>query len=159
VQNNQFVALCNAIGRPELASSARFSTPEQRASGENAQFLREVLTAVLAPRDAADWEKELNQQGVPCGRVRDIGEVCDQATLADRQLLLPTDIPGAPASGVTPRYVNAGFVFGHDGPGCTGAAPRLGEHSSEILRDLGYSAAEIERLLADLIVRSTSAQG
>jgi crotonobetainyl-CoA:carnitine CoA-transferase CaiB-like acyl-CoA transferase len=42
--------------------------------------------------------------------------------------------------------VNAGFVFAHDGPGVEGRAPRLGEHTDEVLAALGYSAAEIERL-------------
>jgi crotonobetainyl-CoA:carnitine CoA-transferase CaiB-like acyl-CoA transferase len=153
VQNNQFAALCRAIGRPQLITDARFAGPEMRVVPENARYLLTMLTEVLATRDGAEWEKELSGRGVPCGLVRDIGEVCDQIGEGDRGLLLPTQIPGVAQTRETPRYVNAGFQFEHDGPGATGAAPLLGEHTLEVLRSLGYADAEIQALVTGNYVR------
>jgi len=148
VQNNQFAALCRVIAHPELIGDARFADPETRALPEHSRLLQSLLTQVFSTRDATDWERELAAAGVPCGRVRDIGEVCDQLS-NDRRLIVPTRIPGVETPGLEPRYVNAGFTFAHDGPGAEGSAPLLGEHTLEVLRVLGYREQEIQELLAN----------
>ena len=153
VQNNQFAGLCRVIGQPELIGDPRFATPETRVLPENASYLQTLLSAVFATRDAFEWETELTRAGVPCGRVRDVGEVCDQLAEDDRGLLLPTRIPGVEEPAGTPRYVNAGFKFAHDGPGAEGAVPVLGEHTSEVLKMLGYDEQQITQLVADNSVR------
>jgi len=156
VQNNQFAALCRVIGQPGLIADPRFATPETRVIPENASYLQTLLSSVFATRDAAEWETELTRAGVPCGRVRDVGEVCEQFTAGERGLLLPTSIPGVETSAGTPRYVNAGFKFAHDGPGAVGSAPVLGEHTLEVLRMLGYDEQQITHLVADNSVRLRS---
>jgi crotonobetainyl-CoA:carnitine CoA-transferase CaiB-like acyl-CoA transferase len=152
VQNNQFAALCRIIGRPELAEDPRFASPPARAEPGNAAFLRDVLTKVFASRSGRDWESSLSAQHVPCGLVRDIGEVCDQVRGADRGLIQPTSIAGVHSSGAPPAYVNAGFVFEHDGPGVRGSAPLHAEHTREVLQTLGYDEAHIEQLIASRAV-------
>jgi CoA:oxalate CoA-transferase len=146
VQNNQFAALCQAIGRPELIDDERFADLLSRVKGDNARALRKLLADVFATRDGAHWERTLSLAGAPCGLVRDIGEVCEMVRENERGLVQPTRIPQAPAASRPPSYVNAGFVFEHDGPGTDAAAPVLGEHTREILEALDYSAAQIEEL-------------
>jgi CoA:oxalate CoA-transferase len=138
------------IGPLELIGDARFADPETRVLPDHAHFLQSLLTRVFVTRDAADWEQELAAAGVPCGRVRDIGEVCNQAGASDRGLIKPTRIPGAHAA----HYVNAGFKFAHDGPGAEGTPPLLGEHTREILHALGYDEQDINRLITSESVRS-----
>jgi CoA:oxalate CoA-transferase len=155
VQNNQFAALCRAVGQPQLIDDPRYADTLARLEPENASFLRKLLIETFATRDGADWERELSLGGVPCGLVRDIGQVCEVVQTQGRGLVLPTHIPGA--DGRQPAgYVNAGFVFAHDGPGAAADAPVLGEHSREVLLLLGYGESEIARLLADGVVRSAS---
>ena len=150
VQNNHFALLCQAIGRPGLAADARFATPPARALPQHAPVLRGIVAEAIAARDGAEWERELSALGVPCGLVRDVAEACAIEGLEERKLLLRTSVPGHPApsaGGDGARYVNAGFVFAHDGPGAAAAAPQLGEHTREVLAALGYTAAEIAQLL------------
>jgi crotonobetainyl-CoA:carnitine CoA-transferase CaiB-like acyl-CoA transferase len=148
VQNNHFALLCEVLGRRELAVDPRFATPPLRALPENAAALKAIVADALARRDGVDWELELSRRGVPCGLVRTVAETCDMDGIADRRLFMPTSVPGVPARSGGARYVNAGFSFAQDGPGVAANAPRLGEHTSEVLEQLGYSADEIAVLLA-----------
>jgi crotonobetainyl-CoA:carnitine CoA-transferase CaiB-like acyl-CoA transferase len=162
VQNNQFRSLCRIIGHPELILDPRFAAPETRIRPENAEPLRTLLTQVFATRDGADWEATLSAGSVPCGLVRNIGEVCDQLRQSDRGLVQPTVVPGVTPSGATaPAYVNAGFLFEHDGPGVAGAAPLLGEHTREVLQSLGYDERGIEALSASrsVLIRNATLAG
>jgi CoA:oxalate CoA-transferase len=157
VQNNQFVALCQVIGRPELITDPRFSDVVSRCEPGNASVLRELLVEVIATRDSGFWERELSARGAPCGVVRDIGQVCDQARSSERGIIMPTEIPSSPSDAPPPAYVNAGFVFEHSGPGSNSPPPRLSENYSVILADLNYSPAEIAELLAAGVVGTPAA--
>jgi crotonobetainyl-CoA:carnitine CoA-transferase CaiB-like acyl-CoA transferase len=99
----------------------------------------------------------LSARGAPCGLVRDISQVCDAARHSGRGVVLPTRVPpmNAHAPDGKPRpaapggaFINAGFVFDHDGPGADAAPPMLGEHYREVLLSLSYGEDEIEDLLA-----------
>lgn len=165
VQNNQFAALCKAIGHEELLEDVRFADPVARAEPRNAAVLRTLLIQVFATRDGAYWERELSARGAPCGLVRDISQVCDAARNSGRSVVLPTTVPAMNASAPAgkPRaeatrgaVINAGFVFEHDGPGADAAPPLLGEHYREVLLSLSYGEDEIESLLACGAVKSPS---
>jgi formyl-CoA transferase len=89
----------------------------------------------------------LSHLGIPCGVVRNVAEACDIDGLAERGLFMPTSVADAQPQSPQPRYVNAGFVFAADGPGMAGNAPRLAEHTREVLADLGYGEYEIQQLI------------
>jgi CoA:oxalate CoA-transferase len=152
VQNNHFALLCELLGRPDLARDARFGEAASRADPQNAPALRQVLSQIFLTRAGAEWEEGLCGAGIPCGLVRDIGQVCDAARADARGLIVSTSA-SACGRAQPADFVNAGFVYGHDGPGSSDLAPMLGEHSEAVLRSLGYSDGEIAQLTARGIVR------
>ena len=158
VQNNHFATLCEVLGRRELVQDPRFATPVARAQPGNAAILKPLVADAIARRDGADWERELSRLGVPSGLVRTVAQTCEMDSLADRDLFMSTEVPDVQPRAAETRYVNAGFRFAHDGPGAAANAPRLGEHSSEVLGDLGYADDEIEDLLASGAVRDQAGQ-
>jgi CoA:oxalate CoA-transferase len=153
VQDNQFAALCRAIEQPQLSEDPRFATIVERAKPENAQRLRELLNAVFATRDAAEWERLLNAVGAPCGLVRDVAAASEAARQGDRGLIEDVDVRLDSGAHVKGAFVNAGFLFKTDGPGGVSSVPVLGEHSRQILTSLGYSDQESDALIDAHIVR------
>ncbi|UQI45358.1 CoA transferase [Streptomyces sp. HU2014] len=118
----------------------RFAEPTTssglRALGEE---MRRVLREVFATRAAAEWEELLHGHGVPAERVRTLAEALTEEQLAHRSFLA-AGAPGDPAVPV------AAFSFAHDGPRWDSPAPAFGEHTDEILGELGLSTADIDGL-------------
>ncbi len=136
VQQNQFEALCKALGQPDLIADPRFV--DVRARRANAPALTAILNQAFASTTGEDWEARLSAVGVPCGLVRDVGQACGLEQLDQRGLKLPIHIPGLPGGGDV-QVLNAGFLFAHDGPGVSEPPPTLGQHTQEILAELGLS--------------------
>lgn len=124
-----FARLCSSLGKPELANDPRFAANPQRVS--NRELLDAELERIFRTATTAAWIEKFDRAGVPASRIQTTGDV-----LADPQLdalgqLQPlTEIGGfAPAlpieiSGFTPS---------------AGRAPRLGEHTDEVLREAGLA--------------------
>ena len=130
-----WLRLCNEIGAPELASHPDYATGAARS--DNRDALHAELERRFLERDTADWVETLNRAGVPSGPIYSI----DQA-FADPQVrhlgiaetLDDTTYLGQPVTlSRTPSR-----VVSHP--------PELGEHTVEVLRELGYDDAGIERL-------------
>jgi CoA:oxalate CoA-transferase len=137
VQQNQYERLCTALERPDLLSDPRFADADARMAHD--VELQAELARTLATRTALEWEALLSEAGVPAGAVRPLRSVLDLPQLQGRDLRVEVDVPNA-AVGRT-SILNAGFRFAHDGPGVSGPPPLLGEHTAEILAELGLSEA------------------
>jgi CoA:oxalate CoA-transferase len=148
VQDNQFTALCRAVGLPELLAEPRFATIVARVRPENARDLTARLTSVFATRGGAEWERVLNAAGAPCGLVRDVASACESVRDNGRNLLEPVDVQLPSGEQTRGEYLNAGFVFATDGPGGATRVPALGEHTRDVLGALQYNEYEISALLA-----------
>lgn len=135
VQQVQVERLFRAMDLAELLEDARFATPPARLAHD--AELQAVLRARFATRSATDWEGVLAAAGVPAGKVRPLSEAMALPQIQDRDLFL--NVPD-PATGQMAQVLNAGFRFAHDGPGVAAPAPRLGEHSEEILSALTTGA-------------------
>jgi crotonobetainyl-CoA:carnitine CoA-transferase CaiB-like acyl-CoA transferase len=137
--NHFFAALCELIGRPELADDPRCATMRSRA--QHAGELVPEVRAALAARSALEWE-EIFGERVPCAAVRPIEEMFDYPQVVAEGLVTTLDHP------VVGRYrtMSKPIVFS-DTPGPTPtAAPTFGQHGDEILSGYGYSAEEIAAL-------------
>src|ERR1700694_5537065 len=137
--NHFFAALCELIGRPELARDPRCATMRSRAA--HAAELVPELRGALALRSALEWE-EIFGERVPCAAVRPIEDMFDHPQVLAEDLVATLDHP------VVGRYraMTKPIKFA-DTPGpppCP--SPTFGQHSDEILAGHGYSTAEIAAL-------------
>jgi formyl-CoA transferase len=144
--NHFFAALCELVGRPELASDPRCVSMRSRA--EHAAELVPEIRAALASRTALEWE-EIFGERVPCAAVRPIEDMFDHPQVIAEDLVATLDHP------VVGRYrtMTKPVDFSETpGPAPT-ASPIFGQHSDEVLAAHGYSAAEIAALRERGVVR------
>jgi CoA:oxalate CoA-transferase len=152
IRQDQYEMLCKVIERPDLIGDARFV--DRRLRRENAAALRAEVIRAFSTRSALEWEQLLNDAGVAAGAVRDLWDAFAQPHLQTRNLMLPVQLPGTAGTGrETAQVLNAGFKLAHDGPGTQRPPPMLGEHSRDILHELGYSPDEIDALLAEPVAQ------
>jgi formyl-CoA transferase len=140
--DNVFRRLCEAMGQPELADDARFST--HLARGEHQEEIERIIADWAAARDAAEIDRVLNEAGVICGPIYTIADIFEDEHYWAREMLVKHVDPGFG------EYVGPGIVpkFSET-PGAVrwSGAWEQGSHNVEVYGDLlGLS----ERELADL---------
>ena len=132
--------LCRAIGREDLVQRPEFASDAARARNRGA--LNEALNRALAARTTEDWVGALNEAGVPCGPILAMDQV-----FADPQVRHLGIAAGVthPALGEI-RLVAQAVTLARTLATLAAPAPECGEHTEEVLRELGYDAAQVEEL-------------
>jgi len=142
----QFRQFAAVIGAPDLAGDQRFATNEARV--RNRDVLVPEIARRMAGLAAADILERLERAGVPAGPINDLAQVFADPQVVHRGMRI--DLPrvaGGPVPGVrTPILMSA------TPPRYERAAPRLGQHTVPILAELGYGAADIDRLRREGVV-------
>ena len=144
-----FPMLCEAIGRPDLAENPRFGDPTSWA--ESDQELRDALAAEFAKRTRDEWVKVLREAELPAGPVLDLPEVIEDEQVRAQDLFVeyPHPVRGSV------RGVGCAAQLSETPASRWTPAPALGEHTEQVLAELGYSASEIQSLLDSAAARST----
>jgi crotonobetainyl-CoA:carnitine CoA-transferase CaiB-like acyl-CoA transferase len=133
---------CEAIGLPELAGDARFATNALRAA--NRRALVDALQAAFLTKSYEEWESILIEAGVPVGAINSIADVVEHPQVRARGALVDTDHPTAGRVRVVAPPVRLSETPGT----LRRPAPRLGEHTKEVLGGIGMDAEQIARLEA-----------
>jgi crotonobetainyl-CoA:carnitine CoA-transferase CaiB-like acyl-CoA transferase len=139
-----FRALCSVLGLDELGSDERFATNAARV--EHREELVPVLEAGFRERSAEDWLAELDAAGVPAGKVRSVPDALAAAAAAGRPATHTVDHPTAGALELV-----ASPIWGATRADPT-PPPLLGQHTQEVLGELGHSREEIDQLAARGVV-------
>jgi crotonobetainyl-CoA:carnitine CoA-transferase CaiB-like acyl-CoA transferase len=140
-----FRSLCVVLGLGELADDSRFASNAARV--EHRAELIPLLAKRLRERPAEDWIRDLDAAGVPVGKVRTVPEALAATAAAGRPATLTVDHPSAGALDLV-----ASPIWGVSAPAPT-PPPLLGEHTREVLTELGRSEADIEALGSRRVVR------
>jgi crotonobetainyl-CoA:carnitine CoA-transferase CaiB-like acyl-CoA transferase len=138
--------VCRAMGIAELEHDPRFNTVEARHN--NAKELVSILDKRFATKTAAEWIEIFKKENVICALIQTTSEVVnDPQALANEYIIWVDD----PVRGKT-KQVGFPWVFSETPASVRRVAPELGEHTGEILLDLGYNQDDIARLRQDGVI-------
>jgi crotonobetainyl-CoA:carnitine CoA-transferase CaiB-like acyl-CoA transferase len=143
-----YARLCAAIERPDLAADERYATNEARV--RNRTTLIAELARVFAERSTEEWVELLLAAGVPAGKIRGVGEALRAAATATARVSHPT---AGELELVAPPFSLASAGVREPEP-----PPLLGQHTAEVLAELGVPeerVAELEQ--RGVIVRASAA--
>lgn len=144
--DGQWRSLCKAIERPELAQNSQYATGADRF--RNRPKLMQLLSEIFATRSSAEWLERLEQAGVPAGPIYTIDQVFADPQVQHLGIAVPTRHPTRGDI----RLVGQPVELSRTQPRIESMTPERGEHTQEVLRELGFDAVEIEQLRKKKVV-------
>ena len=144
--DQQFAKFAEVLGMPELAENEKFVTNSSRVAH------REELAAIISERmkqkNADEWMKALRKAGIPNGPINDLGRLFADPQVAARQMVVEVDHPTAKKV----KLVGSPLKFSRTPVSIRRHPPLYGEHTEEVLRELGLSDEEIAELKQNRVV-------
>src|SRR5262249_14101397 len=135
-------ALANGIGRPDLLTDPRFTDAAKLAA--NSAQLTAILDEVFGSQPMAHWREVFDQAHIPFGVVQMPSEVINDPQLLDNDIIVPLEGAGGNLKSTISSPIQMRGVTKAPAK----RAPEIGEHNEEVLKELGFSATEIDGLRA-----------
>lgn len=135
--NRQWEGLCGAIGRGDLARDPRYDTPLKRAQRGN--VLRGELAKAFAERSRDEWLEPLKKGDVPHAPVLTRDEVLRHPQTVENDMVIEMDHPAAGPV----KMLGMPFRLSETPGAVRGPSPLLGQHTREVLLELGYADSQI----------------
>lgn len=147
--DGQFARFCAAVHQPEWAQDARFATNTARV--QNRTALLALMVPLMQTRSTQEWIALLEDKAVPCGPINTVAQAFADPQVRHRGIAqsLPRqagDGIGHVATVANPMRLSATPVTYRSAP------PTLGQHTHEVLREMGVSEARISALYADQVI-------
>jgi crotonobetainyl-CoA:carnitine CoA-transferase CaiB-like acyl-CoA transferase len=149
--NMLFEKFMQVLELDDHLSDPRFASYAQRKANEDA--LLAIVEPAIRNRQSGEFEAALMAVGVPCARVNNFAEVFEHPQIKARGMVKEIEHPRLGRMKVARNPV----LLDRDGPEVSRPAPMLGEHSGEILRELGCAPAQIAELVASGVTKLASA--
>ena len=138
--HRQLASMMDAIGERGRAAEIRAETSAETIAQRDAD--NALLARRLTERTADEWDAHFNGNHVPAARVRRLDEALSHPQIAARNGIQPVGgIPGGPT-----RLPVAGYQYDHGSPSLDRPPPRMGEHTEEVLADVGYTPEDVARM-------------
>jgi crotonobetainyl-CoA:carnitine CoA-transferase CaiB-like acyl-CoA transferase len=139
--------LAETLGHPEWIDDARFKTNSDRV--QNRPEINALVTEALSTRTTAEWIERLNEAGIACGPIWSIGEALQSDVVAELGIIqqVQHDLAGSIP------LIGPAIEMSQTPPIIRRPPPLLGQHTSEILVELGFSEAEVDRLAGEGAVK------
>jgi crotonobetainyl-CoA:carnitine CoA-transferase CaiB-like acyl-CoA transferase len=138
--DSQFLRFCEVAGRPELARDERFMRNADRV--RHREVLVPLLEELMRMRSKQQWLDSLKAAKVPCGAINDLAEVFADPQVQAREMTVPVPHPLSDSL----RLVASPMKLSATPVQLRHAPPLLGEHTDEVLAELGLDGAERARL-------------
>jgi crotonobetainyl-CoA:carnitine CoA-transferase CaiB-like acyl-CoA transferase len=138
-----FERLCALLGRPEWTSEPDYANATLRV--RNHVALAERIERITAADTRQHWLARLDEAGIPCGPINNYAEAFADPQIRAREMVVEIEHPTLGRL----RTPGSPIKMSETPPVVARPAPLLGEHTREVLREVGYSDAEISTLVLD----------
>jgi crotonobetainyl-CoA:carnitine CoA-transferase CaiB-like acyl-CoA transferase len=144
--NDIYRRCCEALGVPELATDPRYATGKARL--ENRDELNAVIEKITRNKTSAEWIDSLNKAGVPSGPIYKMNEVFEDPQV--KHLGIARKVTHKTLGEI--EVIGQAIELSRTPWSVRSATPEQGEHTDEVLGELGYGSAEIAALRAGKVV-------